>query len=97
MGGGKTKHIGRILYMSTLEDDFDFGFTTVSEEVITIGQKELNTQLQLLYNAIIPLLKNLQANPDKEYILWPNRLEKVKEFKAKIDSIVGDAVTKKKL
>jgi len=83
--------------MSTLEDDFDFGFTAVSEEVITKGQTELNTQLQQLYNAIIPLLKNLQANPDKEYILWPNRLEKVKEFKAKIDSIVGDAVTKKKL
>jgi len=83
--------------MSNPEDDFDFGFTTVSEEVITKGQQELNTQLQQLYNAIIPLLKNLQANPDKEYILWPNRVEKVKEFKAKIDSIVGDSVTKKKL
>jgi len=83
--------------MSNPEDDFDFGFTTVSEEVITKGQQELNTQLQQLYNAIIPLLKNLQANPDKEYILWPNRVEKVKEFKSKIDSIVGDSVTKKKL
>lgn len=80
-----------------IDDDFDFGFTTVSQETITSGEKELNTQLQQLYNAIIPLLKNLQANPDKEYILWPNRVEKIKEFKTKIDSIVGDSVTKKKL
>jgi len=80
----------------TTEDD-DFGFTIVGEEEITSGQDQLNNQLQLLYNAIIPLLKNLQANPEKEYILWPNRLERIKEFKAKIDGIVGDSVTKKKI
>lgn len=80
-----------------IDDDFDFGFTTVSEDTITQGQQELNTQLQQLYNAIIPLLKNLQANPEKEYILWPNRVEKIKEFKIKIDKIVGDSVTRKKL
>lgn len=80
----------------TIEDD-DFGFTIVSEEELTSGQDQLNNQLQLLYNAIIPLLKNLQANPEKEYILWPNRVDKIKEFKAKIDAIVGDSITKKKI
>lgn len=83
--------------MTEKEDEFDFGFTTVSEEAITAGQTELNSQLQLLYNSIIPLLKNLMANPDKEYILWPNRVEKIKEYKNKIDTIVGDSITKKKL
>ena len=79
------------------ELEHDFGFTIVDEKEITAGQDQLNNQLQLLYNAIIPLLKNLQTNPEKEYILWPNRLDKIKEFKVKIDSIVGDSVTKKKI
>lgn len=83
--------------MSTnnFDDDFDFGFTTVSEESLTSGQQELNTQLQQLYNAIIPLLKNLKSNPDKEYILWPDRVAKIKQFKQKIDKIVGDSVVTK--
>lgn len=79
------------------DTEHDFGFTAVSEEELTGPNQELNTQLQSLYNAIIPLLKNLMANPEKEYILWPNRTDKIKEFKAKIDTIVGDSVTKKKL
>lgn len=77
--------------------DDDFGFTLVSEKELSSGQDQLNSQLQQLYNAILPLLKNLQANPDKEYILWPNRTEKINQFKQKIDEIVGDSVTKKKL
>ena len=77
--------------------EHDFGFTTVSEEELIKPNQELNLQLQSLYNAVIPLLKNLMANPEKEYILWPNRTEKIKEFKTKIDTIVGDSVTKKKL
>jgi hypothetical protein len=77
--------------------EHDFGFTTVSEEELIKPNEELNSQLQSLYNAIIPLLKNLMADPEKEYILWPNRTEKIKEFKTKVDLIVGDTVTKKKL
>lgn len=77
--------------------DDDFGFTLVSEKELSSGQDQLNSQLQQLYNAILPLLKNLQANPDKEYILWPNRTEKINQFKQKIDEIVGDSVIKKKL
>jgi len=26
------------------------------------------------------LLTNLKKNPEKEYILWPNRIEKVDQF-----------------
>jgi hypothetical protein len=50
-----------------------------------------------LYNAIIPLLKNLKANPDKDTIVWPNRAVKIDEFKTKIDKIVGDTITRKKI
>ena len=69
--------------------DFDFGFTAVDESELDVAQKATQaastteaTQAKLdkLYNAIIPLLNNLKKNPEKEYILWPNRIEKVESF-----------------
>jgi hypothetical protein len=75
------------------DDFFDFGFTAVDESELkavqevsakaeTLGANALNTQEKLdkLYNAIQPLLINLKKNPEKEYILWPNRIEKVDQF-----------------
>jgi apolipoprotein N-acyltransferase len=79
------------------EIDDDFGFTIVDQTELTFGQDALTSQLQQLYNAIIPLLKNLKANPDKDTIVWPNRAVKIDEFKTKIDKIVGDTITKKKI
>jgi hypothetical protein len=32
-------------------------------------------------------LTNLKANPEKEYILWPNRLDKIEEFETHIQNI----------
>ena len=73
--------------------DFDFGFSLVDEneleavqqasyntEVVSKAANETQDKLDALYNAIAPLLNNLKANPEKEYILWPNRVEKVEEF-----------------
>tara|TARA_B100000902_G_scaffold25127_1_gene30229 strand:- start:557 stop:844 length:288 start_codon:yes stop_codon:yes gene_type:complete len=84
-------HIRGGLEMS--DDFFDFGFTAVDETELkavqevaakaeTAGATALNTQEKLdkLYNAITPLLTNLKKNPEKEYILWPNRVEKVDQF-----------------
>ena len=54
-------------------------------------QQVVNTyeeKLGSLYQLIMPLLVNLQKNPEKEYILWPNRAAKIKEFIAKVDKIV---------
>lgn len=42
--------------------------------------EECQQRLDKLYSSFRPLLENLKANPEKEYILWPNRLEKVIEF-----------------
>ena len=80
--------------------DFDFGFTAVTEDELdvvkdvtkkaeSLGANALNTQERLdkLYNAITPLLSNLKKNPEKEYILWPNRLKKVEEFEDYIQKI----------
>ena len=75
---------------------FDFGFTLVDESELDAGQQletvsdtvdETQTRLDDLYNAIIPLLTNLKLNPEKEYILWPNRLDKIEEFETHIQNI----------
>lgn len=77
-------------------DDFDFGFTVVDEDELEIAQKAAKvtttaaatqTKLDELYNAIQPLLANLKKNPEKEYILWPNRVEKVDQFEDKLRQI----------
>ena len=69
-----------------MTDVFDFGFTAVDEEELEsykqVSSVASSTQdkVDKLYNAIIPILNNLKANPEKDYILWPNRLQKVEEF-----------------
>ena len=76
--------------------DFDFGFTLVDEDELDVAQTatasaaEASTtqdKLDKLYNAIGPLLNNLKANPEKEYIKWPNRVEKVEAFEDHIQKI----------
>ena len=80
--------------------DFDFGFTAVTEDELDIVKKKQDSvndaeqlttttqdRLDKLYNSIIPLLTNLKKNPEKEYILWPNRLQKVEAFEDHIQKI----------
>ena len=75
------------------DDFFDFGFTAVDEDELEAVQKVVKKaevsqteassaqeRLDKLYNAITPLLNNLKKNPEKEYILWPNRVDKVEQF-----------------
>ena len=81
--------------------DFDFGFTAVDENELEAVQKvtsaassasadayEAEEKLNKLYNAILPLLTNLKKNPEKEYILWPNRVEKIEQFENLITGII---------
>jgi hypothetical protein len=75
------------------DDMFDFGFTAVDESELKAVQEAsakaesvasnatvTQDKLDKLYNAIVPLLNNLKKNPEKEYILWPNRIDKVEQF-----------------
>jgi len=75
------------------DDIFDFGFTAVTEDeletVQELTQKSTSSaenldavqdKIDQLYNAIIPLLNNLKKNPEKDYIHWPDRLNKVEQF-----------------
>ena len=87
--------------MSIDIEKFDFGFTAVDESELEAVQKtttklqttsskveEKKEKLNKLYNAILPLLSNLKMNPEKEYILWPNRVEKVEQFEDMISEII---------
>lgn len=82
---------------STDLGDFDFGFTAVDEDELdavssasekvtatTAEAKAAQTKLDTMYNAVIPLLNNLQKNPEKEYIFWPDRHSKVEAFRDKL-------------
>ena len=83
-----------------MDEMFDFGFTAVDgDELQTVQQTAavahdaeqlaMTTQSRLdkLYNSVVPLLNNLKKNPEKEYILWPNRLEKIELFETKLQQI----------
>ena len=39
----------------------------------TLVEQDVANKLKQLEDLILPLLFNLQKNPDKEYIHWPNR------------------------
>ena len=82
------------------EEIFDFGFTLVDEDeldtVQEIEQKvsessttaeQTQDKLDKLFSAIQPLLNNLKANPEKELIKWPNRLEKIEAFEDHIQEL----------
>lgn len=82
------------------DDIFDFGFTIVDEDELDAVQQaqtvanessgnvvELEERLAKLYNAVQPLLNNLKKNPEKDYILWPNRLDKIEQFEDHIQKI----------
>lgn len=62
---------------------------TIGTEAAKAAEAAKSNQKQLddLYNAIVPLLNNLKKNPQKEYILWPNRLKKVEEFETHLQKI----------
>ena len=85
------------------DDFFDFGFTAVDESELEAVQKATNEvsqvtstvettqeKLDKLYNAITPLLNNLKKNPEKEYILWPDRLKKVETFETHLQKIYSN-------
>jgi ABC-type phosphate transport system auxiliary subunit len=91
--------------MST--DIFDFGFTAVNEQELKSVQQNADRandaeqsatvtqdKLDKLYNAVQPLLNNLKANPEKDYIYWPNRTVKVEQFEDLIQGIYNGSQNK---
>ena len=56
----------------------------VQQSAIVVQDK-----LHQLRDMIMPLLKNLAKDPDKEYILWPDRAKKVAAFMQQVEKVVN--------
>jgi hypothetical protein len=82
--------------------DFDFGFTAVDAdeldvvreakaavETTSVAAESSAAKAQLIYDAVVPLLNNLKANPEKDYIYWPDRYKKLDAFADKLYSILS--------
>jgi hypothetical protein len=69
------------------DDDFDFGFTTTTEESF---KQEGQDKARAMYDAIMPLLKNLQKDADKNPIInWPDRGKKIDSFITRLNKILS--------
>lgn len=81
----------------TAVDEEDLDSVQQHVETATAAQQTANAALSeledlqakciALRKAIEPLLKNLELNPDKAYIHWPDRTSKVAAFRKHLDSI----------
>ena len=69
-----------------LNEEDDFGFTVISEQ--EVNQEDMQAKLEGLRKMIMPLLNNLKKNPEKEYIHWPNRVEKIDQFINKMNKYI---------
>lgn len=85
----------------SIEEEFDFGFSFADEnyeeikesseelqEKLTKEVEDLKRRLDLLHNSILPFLDNLCKHPEKTTINWPNRVEKIEQYKKKLQQIV---------
>lgn len=75
--------------ISLLEDKLESLTLGDTQELIKQHKElltsEIRSKLHQVENLIMPLLHNLQANPDKDYIHWPNRKDIIQQ---QIDKIL---------
>jgi len=83
-----------------IADSFDFGFSAVTLDELEVIQEttskleesdaestELRRRLDAVYAAVQPLLNNLKNDPSKDYIYWPQRMEKIEAFSDHLDAL----------
>lgn len=94
--------MGQYMKKNEIEVNFDddFGFSLVSEdelkehenklkEQVEHSHREYGNKLDEIRALIMPLLKNLMSNPEKHYIYWPNRTEKIEQFIKRLDDCIN--------
>jgi hypothetical protein len=90
--------------VSDLDNDFGFSLVSEAElkkheemlkkkveeqsKVVVKTQQDMTDKLHGLRDMIMPLLNNLAKDPEKTYILWPDRSEKIKAFIKKVNDYV---------
>jgi site-specific recombinase XerC len=86
-------------------NDHDFGFSLMDETEIRVAElhdlknsqmslEEQNIHLQAKLNGlrdmVMPLLTNLMKDPEKSYLYWPNRVEKIEMFQRRLDEYLKE-------
>jgi len=51
--------------------------------------EQWKTRTETIHRMVLPLLKNLSANPEKAYIYWPDRVHKIQQFVEQLDKVAG--------
>lgn len=80
----------------TTLNDYYFGFMLVkSDEIEEVQAREMKAsswedKAHRIYNAIVPLLDNLSGNDEKDYIYWPDRTQKIRDFDSRLKSILEE-------
>jgi hypothetical protein len=80
-------------------EDEDFGFTALSADDVT--SRDLYERVSMAHRdrmraviaMITPLLDNLKSSPEKEYLYWPGRVEKVTDFQQRLVALAFEDVT----
>ena len=55
---------------------------------VQLTTEQMQAKMEGLVKMVMPLLNNLMTEPSKEYIYWPDRVEKIKKFKTKIEAYI---------
>lgn len=81
----KTELLDKISLLEAKLEDLTTGDTSsLIEQHKQLLTSEVRGKLQQVEQLILPLLYNLQKNPDKEYIHWPNRKDIIQKQIEKI-------------
>jgi hypothetical protein len=85
-----------------LPETNDFGFTHVDEsdlpstKAIAAARDEVvktrieqSNKLEDVMDEIKKFLDNLKLNPEKEFIKWPNRVDAINKFWAKLNNLAN--------
>jgi hypothetical protein len=88
------------------DDDFGFSLVSEKElraheellkkkveeqtKVVAATAKQMQSKVEGLRDMIMPLLNNLSKDPEKTYILWPDRADKIKAFIQKVNDYVDN-------
>jgi hypothetical protein len=54
---------------------------------LTNEKIQLEARLDQLFNSVVPFLDNLCKSPEKSTIFWPDRVEKIENYKSKLKAI----------
>lgn len=71
-------------------EDMGFSFgDDIQEENLSVkkNSEELEKRLEKLFSTINSFLDNMSKNPEQKTLVWPNRAEKIKEFKELLSKI----------